>query len=240
MSVLQQASAPPLYHFRVKDLSPDDRPREKLLQHGPGMLSTAELLGLLIGSGSPKVSAIDLAKKILKDHHGDLGSLVRCSSEELTKYEGIGPAKAALILSCLEICKRYKACKPLRQREKFLMPGKIYKHMQPYLTGKSTEEFWLLLLRRNGSLIRTELISKGGISQTIADPVVIFGKAVSYHANCLVLVHNHPSGDPSPSVTDISFTERLKKSAELLQIRLLDHLIFTDSSYFSFADEGMI
>ncbi|MGW8122243.1 RadC family protein [Roseivirga echinicomitans] len=217
----------------------EDRPREKLLLKGKAALSDAELIAILIGSGSRELSAVDLSKKILSQSNNDLNTLAKQSVTELQKFKGIGEAKAISIVSALELGRRRKA---FESAKKFKISNSkdAYELMKPELMDQPVEQFWVIMLKRNNEVIQKRVISLGGVSGTVADPKVIFKKALEDLASGIILVHNHPSGNLTPSQADIKLTEKLKSAGNLLEIPVLDHIIFCDEGYYSFADESML
>jgi len=217
----------------------EDRPREKLLLKGRTALSDAELIAILIGSGTRKKSAVDLSKEILNSVTNNLNELAKLSVADLQKFEGIGEAKAISIVSALELGRRRKNSGPLK-KEKITCSNDAYRIMQPYLLDQVVEQFWIILLNRANMVIRPELISEGGVSGTVADPKVIFKRALDKLASSIILVHNHPSGNLTPSQADLQLTRKLKEAGKSLDLPVLDHIIFTDHAYYSFADEGIL
>lgn len=215
----------------------EDRPREKLLLKGRGVLSDAELIAILIGSGSSELSAVDLSKKILQHANYDLNSLAKLSVKDLMQFKGIGEAKAISIVSALELGRRRKASEPTK-RLKIQSSKDAYEVIRPELLDLPTEEFWVIMLNRSNHVIQKRCISKGGVSGTVADPKVIFKAALDDLASGIILVHNHPSGNLRPSQADRQLTRKMVDAGKLLETPVLDHIIFTESSYFSFADEG--
>lgn len=215
----------------------EDRPREKLLLKGKSALSDAELIAILIGSGSRSLSAVDLSKLILSEVNHDLNTLAKQSVSELQKFKGIGEAKAISIVSALELGRRRKAATHI-ENPKITSSVDAYELMKPDLMDQPVEQFWVVMLKRNNQVIQKRVISLGGISGTVADPKVIFKRALEDLASGIILVHNHPSGNLRPSQADIKLTEKLKNAGLLLEIPVLDHIIFTDNGYYSFADEG--
>ncbi|SFF59244.1 RadC family protein [Thermoflexibacter ruber] len=216
----------------------DDRPREKLLLKGKAALSDAEHLAILLGSGTVSVSAVDLAKQILASVNHNLHELAKLSVKDLMKFRGIGEAKAITIVSALELGRRRKESEP-QKREKVLSATDAYEVMRPYLLDAHREEFWVMLLNRNNEVIKVEKISEGGVAGTIADPKLIFKAALDRLASALILIHNHPSGNLKPSSQDLQLTQKLKEAGKFLEIPVLDHIIFTDHSFFSFINEGI-
>jgi DNA repair protein RadC len=225
--------------LKILSWAEEDRPREKLLLKGKGVLSDAELVAILIGSGSRDLSAVDLSKLILSNVNNDLNQLAKLSVAELQKFKGIGEAKAISIVSALELGRRRKITETTKTPQ-ITSSKDVYELMKPELLDQPIEQFWIISLKRNNVIIQKRIISTGGISGTVADPKVIFNKALEDLASGIILVHNHPSGNLKPSQADIKLTEKLKNAGQLLDIPVLDHLIFTDDGYFSFADESML
>jgi DNA repair protein RadC len=225
--------------IRIFELAEEDRPREKLLLKGKAALSDAELIAILIGTGTAACSAVDLARMLLASVGNNLGAVARMSVSDLCKFKGIGEAKAISIISALELGRRRKEQEP----PKFLKitgSRQIYELMRPDLQDESVEQVYLLLLNRTNGLIKKERVSQGGISASVVDPKVVFRFALEQGAHSLILIHNHPSGNLQPSESDKRLTQRLQKIGKELEILLLDHLIYTDQGYFSFADEGIM
>ncbi|WP_207427875.1 DNA repair protein RadC [Pedobacter sp. SYSU D00535] len=223
----------------IKSWAEEDRPREKLLSQGRRSLSDAELIAILIGSGNREETAVELSRRILYSFDNDLDKLGRLSVNELSKFKGIGEAKAITIMAALELGRRRRESeKP--QLSKITGSRDIYQLLNRYFSDLNHEEFWILLLNRANGVLSRHLISKGGQSGTIADPKIIFKSALENNAASIILAHNHPSGNLKPSQADISLTRKLREAGSFLDIAVLDHLIFTNSSYFSFADEGLL
>ena len=226
-------------HLSIKSWAEDDRPREKMLTKGRAAMSDSELLAILIATGSIKKSALDLAKECLALAKNDLGKLSRMTVPELCKVNGIGPAKAVTLVASLELGRRRKdnvAEKKLRVVSSQI----VYDHMRPYLQDLSHEEFYVILLNRANEEIRTVQISSGGLSGTVADGKMIFKAAIENSAHGLILVHNHPSGQLFPSDSDKNLTRKLVQFGSFIDLPILDHLIFADNGYFSFADQGIL
>ncbi len=222
----------------IKQWAEEDRPREKLLLKGKSVLSEAELIGILIGSGTRTLTAVDLAKQILFSVNNNLNELAKLSVHSLKKFKGIGEAKAINIVSALELGRRRKEAD--RPKVIKITSSKLaYEIMNPYLQDIPHEEFWIILLNRANQLLKPVSISQGGVSGTVADPKIIFKTALDELASSIILVHNHPSGNLKPSQTDLILTKKLKEAGRVLEIPVLDHLIYTDSGYFSMADEGV-
>jgi len=226
-------------HLRIPLWAEDDRPREKLLLKGRSSLSDAELLAVLLGTGTKALSAVDLAKQILQQAEQNLNNLARLSVKDLTKIKGIGEAKAISIISALELGRRRKeSAAPGRPR--ITNSIDVVEMMKQDLLDLNHEEFWIVILNRANYVLRKNKISSGGISGTVADPKLIFKSALDHGGSSIVLVHNHPSGNLQPSQADITLTKTLKEAGKFLEIPVLDHIIVSDNSYFSFADEGMM
>ena len=226
-------------NLTIKSWAEEDRPREKLILKGKSALSDAELIAILIGSGNLEMSAVELSRHILSNTNNDLGELAKLSVNELKKFKGIGEAKALSIISALELGRRRKESEP-QKKDKIISSKDIYDLMKPHLMDLPHEEFWVVLLNRAHFVLKKAVVSVGGISGTVADPKLIFKTALENLASAIILVHNHPSGNTKPSDSDIVLTRKMKEAGKLLEIPILDHLIFTDSDYYSFADEGRL
>ncbi|MEI7586131.1 DNA repair protein RadC [Runella sp.] len=224
---------------RILSWAEEDRPREKLLLKGKAALTDAELVAILIGSGTRDLSAVDLSKIILQKASNNLNELAKLSIKDLMKIKGIGEAKAISIIAALELGRRRKESEVVL-RARISSSRDAYEQIQPYLLDLPHEEFWLLLLNRANEVIKPVQVSQGGVSGTVADPKIIFKFAIECLASAIILVHNHPSGNLKPSEADKELTRRLYNAGKLLEIPVLDHLIFTDGGYLSFADEGML
>ncbi len=223
----------------IKSWAEDDRPREKLLLKGRQALSDAELVAILIGSGTRDVSAVDLSKQILLAYHNELNELGRVQIEDLKQFKGIGEAKAIAILAALELGRRRKEG-TARQLERISSSKDAYDAIRPHLSDIDHEEFWILLLSRAHKVKDKICISRGGVSGTVVDQRLVFKAAIAKLASAIILCHNHPSGTLHPSEQDKALTKKLLGSSKLLDIPILDHIIYTDSGYYSFADEGLI
>jgi DNA repair protein RadC len=224
---------------KILSWAEEDRPREKLLLKGKSALSDAELIAILLGMGTVDLSAVDVAKIVLSAAGNNLNELARLSVNDLTRLKGIGPAKAITIVAALELGRRRKETEILRRR-RITSASDAYDEIKPYLLDKPHEEFWILLLNRANEVIRPVQISSGGVAGTVADPKLIFKHALEQLASSVILFHNHPSGNLTPSQADKDLTRKLKEAGRMLDLPILDHLIFTDKSYFSFADEGLL
>ncbi len=223
----------------IKQWSEEDRPREKLLLKGKSTLSDAELIAILIGSGTKTLSAVELAKQVLSSSQHNLNELAKLSVKDLLQFKGIGTAKAISIVSALELGRRRKGTDGIKN-PKINSSQDVYEVFKSDLLDQPHEEFWLLLLKRNNEIIRKVQISKGGVSGTVVDPKIIFKYALDQLASSIILIHNHPSGNKKPSHADLILTKKLKQAGELLEIPILDHIIFCNDSYFSFADESVL
>jgi len=226
-------------NLKILSWAEEDRPREKLLLKGKSALSDAELIAILIGSGTKSLSAVDVGKIILTKANNNLNELARFSVSDLKKIKGIGEAKAISIVSALELGRRRKEAEFV-DKIKITCSNDIYELMKPELLDIPKEEFWTILLNRANRLIKKEQVSSGGISGTVADPKVIFKSALDHYASSIILIHNHPSGNLKPSQADINLTNKMKEAGKLLEIPVLDHIIFGDENYLSFADEGLL
>jgi DNA repair protein RadC len=223
----------------IQSWAEEDRPREKLMLKGKAALSEAELIAILINSGTVDMTAVDVAKIILKSVGNNLNELAKLSIKDLSKFRGIGEAKAISIVAALELGRRRKE-QDRPQRAKVTCSRDAYNEMIPHLIDKPHEEFWILLMNRANEILRPVQISTGGVSGTVADPKLIFKQAIEHLSSSMILFHNHPSGNLMPSQADKDLTRKLKDAGRLLDIPVLDHLIFTDKAYYSFADEGIL
>ena len=227
--------------LNINQWAEEDRPREKLMRLGPAALSNAELLAILIGSGSQDESAVDLMKRVLADCDNNLNTLGKKTIAELTGggYTGMGPAKAVTILAACELGKRRQAEKA-EERKQLNSAVAIYEYMHPRMQDLSEEEAWVLLMNQNYKLIKPLQLSHGGITETAVDIRVIIKNALLCNATVIALCHNHPSGNASPSGDDDRITQRLKKACEVMRLYLADHLIITDGRYYSYSEEGRL
>ena len=226
----------------IKSWAEDDRPREKLLKKGKSALSDAELIAIIISSGNREETAVDVAKKILKRVGDNLNELAKVSVLDLStnkSFKGIGEAKAIGIIAALELGRRSRESEAVK-KEKISGSKDIAAIFQPLLGDNPHEEFWILLLNRSNKVIDKKQISSGGVSGTVVDPKMLFRIAIQLLASSMVLCHNHPSGNIKPSEADIKLTKQLREAGKFLEIPILDHIIITDSGFFSFADEGMM
>ncbi len=226
-------------HFSIKNWSEDDQPREKLLYKGKNALSDAELVAILIGSGSRNESAVELCKRILQQNNNQLHQLQRQSIQQLMQFKGIGEAKAITIVAALELAKRLQLSET-KELTKIGSSADVCKLMQPIIGDLPHEEFWVLLLNNSNKVIYKLQLSKGGLTQTIVDIRMLFKTALEHLATALILVHNHPSGQLIASGADKDITQKIKLAGNSLDIKLLDHLIITQTGYFSFADDDIL
>ena len=223
----------------IKDWDEAAMPREKLERLGAAALSDAELLAILIGSGSIKESAVDLMKRVMSDCNNNLNTLGKLTITDLMKYNGVGPAKAITILAACELGKRRQAEKP-EERVKLDSALAIYKEMHPVMQDLDVEEGWVLLMNQNFKLIKKMCISRGGLTETAIDVRVIIKQAIMSNATVIALWHNHPSGGLRPSGADDSLTNKVKDACNLMRLFFLDHVFITDGGYYSYSEEGTV
>jgi DNA repair protein RadC len=224
-------------HIAIKSWAEDDRPREKFSLKGRHSLSDAELLAILIGSGTQKESALDLAKHILRLVHENLVELSRLTIPDLLKVRGIGTVKATVLLAALELGRRRNESEVL-VREKIKNSREAFEILRTAIGDKPYEEFWIILLNRANKVIRKCSISEGGVSGTVVDPKKIFKIAIDHHASSIILGHNHPSGNITPSEADILITKKIRDAGVMLDVAVIDHLIIGEDKFYSFADNG--
>lgn len=222
----------------IKSLAEEDRPREKMLLKGKAAMNDAELIAILIGSGSVEENAIALAQRILESVNNDLSELGRRSIKDLMKFKGIGEAKALTIASALELGRR-RQFSDLIQRNAITCSRDVYDTMLPFLIDLPYEEFWILLLNKANHIIGREKVSQGGISNVLVDARLVFKPALEALASSIILIHNHPSGNLKPSTADIDLTKKLKEAGRYLDTAVLDHIIITNGGFLSLADEGL-
>lgn len=223
----------------IKLWAEDDRPREKLLTKGKNALSDAELLAIVLGSGTRELSAVQVAQSILADVNNDLCALAKRSVNELKKYPGIGEVRALEITAVMELTRRRKRIKP-DGKPVVRCSQDSYNFLVPFFTDLHHEEFYVLYMNRANKILAYEQLSKGGLSGTVADGKIIFSQALQHKACAIILAHNHPSDQLKPSHSDIKLTNSLVKFGALIDIQVLDHLIITANNYFSFVDEGIL
>ncbi|MFV8393071.1 RadC family protein [Flavobacterium sp. LB2P6] len=224
--------------FPITNWSEDDKPREKLMLKGKSVLSDAELIAILIGSGSRNESAVDLSKRILASVDNNLNALGKLSLSQLMQFKGIGEAKAISIIAALELGRRRRT-EDAVELKKVTSSKIIFEIMQPIIGELPHEEFWIIYLNNSNKVISKSQLSKGGITGTLVDVRLVFITALEMGATGLILCHNHPSGTLIPSDADKQITKKLKLAGDSLEIKVLDHLIVTEKNYFSFVDEGI-
>ncbi len=226
-------------HLNIKEWALEDRPREKLMKYGKSSLSTAELIAILLRTGTSKSTALDLSRQVLAFANNDLSSLCRLTISDLSKIKGLGPVKAITLVAALELGRR-------RREEETPIKSQItcskdaVDMLQPHLADLNHEEFWIILLNKANRLINKKSISTGGMTGTVVDPKIIFREALEARACAIILGHNHPSGNNKPSEADIQLTKKLREAGKNLEISVLDHVIIAGSTFYSFADEGMM
>ena len=226
-------------YLSIKNWAEDDRPREKLLNKGASVLSDAELLAIMIGSGSRNESAVQLCRKILKASHDNLNELARLSIDELCKFKGIGEAKAITISAALELGNRRKT-NEVRERARITQSRDLFELFEPILLDLKHEEFWVALLNGANKVLDVKRLTQGGTRQTVVDIPMILKMSLEKSAPAIAVAHNHPSGQDNPSREDDAITQRIKKGCEAIDVRLLDHIIIAGGKYYSFADEVKI
>lgn len=225
--------------LNINQWSEDDRPRERLERLGAQALSDAELLAILVGSGSTKEDAVSLMKRILSDCQNNLNTLGKLTIRDLCQYNGIGPAKAITILAACELGKRRQVEKP-QERPDLGTATLLYNYMHPKMQDLDTEEFWLLLMNQNYRLIKELRIAHGGITEVAVDIRLLLKEALLCNATILAVCHNHPSGSIRPSKADDDLTQRILRACQLMNIKFLDHVIVTDGLYYSYHESGKV
>ncbi len=223
----------------IKYWAEDDRPREKLLLKGKKALSDAELLAILIGSGNAQESAVDLCKRILLATNNNLNQLAKMSVNDLVKYKGIGEAKAISIVAALELGTRRESAE-FTKHDSIKSSKDAYTILKSEIANLPHEEFWAIYLSRSNKVMEKVLISRGGITGTVADIRLILKRAIEIYAVSILVAHNHPSGNKQPSAQDITLTKKLHEASNLFEIYLADHIIITEDGYYSFRDEGVL
>ena len=222
----------------IKQWVLEDRPREKMMKRGMGALTDSELIALLLGTGYKKASAVELSKQILQGVNNDLDLVARMNCEDLCKIKGIGKAKAMVLMATFELGRRRSL---VANREIIInCSEKTHQYFKPILADLNIEEFHVLLLNQRNKLIKSVKISQGGISSTSVDIRLIFKAALDFYATKIILVHNHPSGNLTPSVQDNEMTARIVDLGKMIEINVLDHLIITNNGYFSYADKNLL
>lgn len=226
-------------NFSIKNWAEDDKPREKLMGKGKSVLSDAELVAILIGSGSRNESAVELSKRILASVDNNLNNLGKLSIAKLTEFKGIGEAKAISIVSAMELGRRRRTEETL-ELSKITSSKEVFNIMQPIIGELPHEEFWIIYLNNSNKVLHKAQLSKGGITGTVVDNRIIFKSAFEQNATAIILVHNHPSGKLLPSDADIEITKLLKIAGRQLNIPIQDHIIITENGHYSFADESIL
>ncbi len=226
-------------YFSIKNWKEDDRPREKLVLKGKNTLSDAELIAILIRSGSRDDSAVDLAKRILTFTNNNLNELAKLTVNDLIQFKGIGEAKAVAVITALELGRRRRLEEAL-VKPKITSSKAVFDIMQPIIGELPHEEFWVLYLNNSNKIIYKDQLSSGGITGTLVDVRILFKKALELSSVAIILCHNHPSGSLKPSKSDIDLTRKIQEGGKSLDIKILDHLLITEKAYFSFADSNLI
>ena len=225
--------------MNLKSLAEDDRPREKFLLKGKSAVSDSELLAIIMGSGNREESAVELARRILNSVENNWHRLSHLSIKDLTKFKGVGEAKAISIATALEIGNR-KSQQEVLERQQISSSKDAFEILQPHLSDLQTEEFWAIFLNHQNKILYKTCLFRGGIASSVADVRVIFKTALEHFSTQIIVAHNHPAGSLKPSKEDISITQKIKEGGKLLDIELLDHLILTQNNFFSFKDEGLL
>ncbi len=225
--------------LKITDWAVEDRPREKLIRNGTNSLSDAELLAILISSGTKDKSAVDLGRELLGIVNNNLNSLGKLTISDFTKLHGIGAARAVTIAAALELGRRRKLAE-VPDFPQIKCSKDVADIFQPLLSDLPHEEFWILFLNRSNKVINRMKLSQGGISGTVTDVRMVMKKAIEYLASGIIVCHNHPSGNLNPSESDSKITQKIKEAGNLMDIPLLDHLIISDKDYYSFADNGLL
>ena len=228
-----------MHHQSIKHWSAADRPREKLLQHGSKALSEAELLAIIIRDGMRNRSALDITKELLGSYDNSIATIAKLSVHDLVKIKGIGEAKAIAIVAAMELGRR-RVSETAMQKGQITSSADAYQLLHPRLRDLMQEAFWIILLDRRSKVISIEEVHLGGMASMVVDPKVVFQRALERKACSVILSHNHPSGAPSPSNEDIRLTEKMKSAGQFIDIKVLDHIIIGEGSYYSFADEGKL
>lgn len=225
--------------MKLKELCNDERPREKLMEKGPGALSNTELLAIMLRTGTGKMNAVDLARDMLKGAGGTLNSVSALPLERLCAFNGIGPGKAATIVAAFELGRRAFSEHTTAGMQTISNPGSVFRLMIPHMKSLDHEECWALYLNRANMLIGKEMVSTGGLESTVMDCKTITRRAIEKKASSVILVHNHPSGSALPGTADLNQTNILKKALSTCDISLTDHVVIAADSYYSFADERL-
>lgn len=225
--------------LNINQWAEEDRPREKMMAHGASVLTDAELLAILIGSGSSEETAVSLMRRVLSACGNSLNELGKLSLEQLCEFKGIGPAKAVTVMAACELGRRRKLAE-VEERKVMLTSRDIYDYFHSKLADLPIEEFWVMLLNNACKLMDARRVATGGITEVVADVRLVLREALLGRATSIVLCHNHPSGSTRPSRHDDLLTDRLRQACEVMNIRLMDHVIVTDGRFYSYADEGKV
>lgn len=225
--------------LKITEWAVEDRPREKLIQKGASSLSDAELLAILISSGTKDRSAVDLGRELLGMVNNNLNALGKLTIADLKKLHGIGTARAVAIAAALELGRRRKLAE-VPEVPQIKCSRDVAEIFQPLLSDLLHEEFWILFLNRSNKVINRMKLSQGGISGTVTDVRIVMKKAIEYLASGIIVCHNHPSGNLNPSESDTKITQKIREAGNLMDIQLLDHLIISEKDYYSFADNGLL
>ncbi|WDF45505.1 DNA repair protein RadC [Chryseobacterium sp. KACC 21268] len=225
--------------MNLKSLAEDDRPREKFLLKGKSAVSDSELLAIIMGSGNREESAVELARRILNSVENNWHRLSQLSIKDLTKFKGVGEAKAISIATALEIGNR-KSQQEVLERQQISSSKDAFEILQSHLSDLQTEEFWAIFLNHQNKILYKSCLFRGGIASSVADVRVVFKTALEHFSTQIIVAHNHPAGSLKPSKEDINITQKIKDAGKLLDIDLLDHLILTQNNYYSFKDEGIL
>lgn len=225
--------------MRIQQLPSSDQPRNKLAHLGPRQLTDSELLALILGKGSPKKNAKELATELLLFYGNDLHRLFQSNRADLTQFTGIGNAKASNLVACFELGRRLASHLP-KQGQIIRNSKDVYQFVKQTFSLLSHEEFLILLMNNNNEILHAHRLSRGGMTGTVADGRILFKIAFEYKATAIIICHNHPSGNPKPSEQDIRLTTNYRKFGKFIDLPILDHIIYTDFGYFSFADEGLL
>lgn len=223
----------------LKFLAEDDRPREKFMLKGKNSLSDSELLAIIMGSGSREDSAVELARKILDKYANNWNNLGLATIQELMNFKGVGEAKAISIAAALEIGRR-RAAQEVQEKPAISQSEDAYKILKPFLSDLRTEEFWAIFLNQSNKVVHFCQLTQGGIAQSLVDVRILFKTALEHYSTSVIVAHNHPSGNLKPSQEDLRITKQIGEAGKLLNISLLDHLIISQSTYLSFADENLL
>lgn len=226
--------------MKLKDLCEDDRPREKLVAKGPSALSNAELLAIMLRTGTGKMNVVDVARELLKSAEGRLNAIAGMSMEKLCSIDGIGPGKAVTIAAAFELGRRSSSEQIIHDRNAVSSPKDVFRMMLPIMRGLDHEECWAVFLNRANYVLGKERMSAGGMDSTVIDTKAVIRRALERKACGVILVHNHPSGSAMPGQADIRQTEVLKKALQACEIQLLDHVVVAEDSWYSFADEQLV